>query len=55
MNLTIPGRAADVRAAYQVGFQDDAALLAFTLPTSDVDRFIQGLKPVSPLEHRALP
>lgn len=42
MNVTIPARAADLRAAYQRGFQDDNVLLAFTLPKSDTRAFIRS-------------
>jgi hypothetical protein len=55
MNVTIPARATDLRAAYQRGFQDDNVLLVFTLPRSDIDAFIRTLDLESPLLHRDAP
>ncbi|MEU2711170.1 hypothetical protein [Streptomyces sp. NPDC007205] len=55
MNVTLPARAADLRAAYQRGFQDDGVLLAFTLPNADTKAFIRKLRPESPLLHRNTP
>ncbi|MFJ9863136.1 hypothetical protein [Streptomyces sp. NPDC101165] len=55
MNVTIPARATDLRAAYQKGFQDDGLLLAFTLPKADTEAFVRKLDPDSPLSHRAAP
>ncbi|MEU9439486.1 hypothetical protein AB0D42_00870 [Streptomyces sp. NPDC048304] len=55
MNVTIPAQAADLRAAYQRGFQDDNVLLAFTLPKSDTRAFIRKLDLESPLLHRDVP
>lgn len=55
MNVTIPARATDLRAAYQRGFQDDGVLLAFTLPKADTKAFIAKLGPESSLLHRNAP
>jgi hypothetical protein len=55
MNLSIPPRAADVRAAQQRGFQDDGLLLAFTLPEAETEALIRELDPDTPLTHRARP
>ncbi|GHE24083.1 hypothetical protein GCM10018787_53000 [Streptomyces thermodiastaticus] len=54
MNVTIPPRAAGLRAAWQRGFQSDTVLLAFTLPRSDTAAFLRALRPSS-LAHRDAP
>lgn len=55
MGVTVPEGAADPRAAYRHGFQDDGLLLAFTLPTADVDAFVATLRPEEELLTRAAP
>ncbi|MFF2661367.1 hypothetical protein ACFVUH_28880 [Kitasatospora sp. NPDC058032] len=46
VRVGIPAAAADVRWAYQNGFQDDLAVLAFRLPQAGLEDFKSGL-PVS--------
>ncbi|MFJ8846510.1 hypothetical protein ACIRFF_26835 [Streptomyces cyaneofuscatus] len=55
LDIELPAKAADRRAAYQHGFQDDQLLLAFTLPTSKVDAFIEQLGPERELRQRDKP
>ncbi|MEH0548444.1 hypothetical protein QA802_36885 [Streptomyces sp. B21-105] len=55
MNIQLPSKAADIRAARQNGFQDDGLLLAFTLPTSGVDGFVKQLRPERELRQRDEP
>ncbi|MFE2600797.1 hypothetical protein ACFXCZ_30595 [Streptomyces sp. NPDC059396] len=55
LGVKIPAKATDRRAAYQNGFQDDGLLLAFTLPTPDVDAFIGELAPENALTQRDKP
>ncbi|MGW7265979.1 hypothetical protein [Streptomyces sp. NPDC054842] len=55
MNVDLPSRAADIRAARQNGFQDDGLLLAFTLPTSAVHGFVEKLRPERELRQRDEP
>lgn len=55
LDIEVPAQATDRRAAYQHGFQDDQLLLAFTLPTSKVDAFIEQLGPERELRQRDKP
>ncbi|MEU3299953.1 hypothetical protein ABZ729_09040 [Streptomyces sp. NPDC006678] len=55
MNIDLPSKAADIRAAHQNGFQDDGLLLAFTLPTSGVNAFVEQLRPERELRQRDEP
>ncbi|WP_431772811.1 hypothetical protein [Streptomyces cucumeris] len=55
MHIDVPTQATDRRAAYQIGFQDDGLLLAFTVPTAKVDPFVKGLGPDVELEKREKP
>jgi hypothetical protein len=55
MNIDLPSKAADIRAARQNGFQDDGLLLAFTLPTSGVNAFVEQLRPERELRQRDEP
>jgi hypothetical protein len=55
MNIDLPSKATDTRAARQNGFQDDGLLLAFTLPTSGVDGFVERLRPERELRQRDEP
>ncbi|MFH7598330.1 hypothetical protein WDV06_25020 [Streptomyces racemochromogenes] len=52
LQVGVPASASDLRSAYQKGFQDDALLLAFVLPTADVDAFLAQLKPQEPVKAR---
>jgi hypothetical protein len=55
MNVDLPSKAADIRAARQNGFQDDGLLLAFTVPTSGVNGFVERLRPERELRQRDEP
>ncbi|NBM19022.1 hypothetical protein [Streptomyces sp. GC420] len=55
MDIELPAKATDPRAARQNGFQDDGLLLAFTLPTSETDAFVEQLKPERELRERDKP
>ncbi|MFJ8213304.1 hypothetical protein [Streptomyces sp. NPDC096033] len=50
LQVGVPASASDLRSAYQKGFQDDALLLAFVLPTADVDGFLAELKTQEPVK-----
>ncbi|WP_329379957.1 hypothetical protein OG625_13970 [Streptomyces sp. NBC_01351] len=55
LHLQLPATASDARAGQRRQFQDDALLLAFTLPTGDVDAFLTQLKPEQPVQPRKTP
>jgi hypothetical protein len=55
MNIDLPAEATDTRATRQNGFQDDGLLLAFTLPTSETDAFVEQLGPERELRQRDEP
>ncbi|WP_146063545.1 hypothetical protein [Streptomyces sp. SM11] len=54
LGVRTPEVASDVRAGYRKG-QDDALLLAFVVPSGDVDGFLAGLDPEEPVEERVVP
>ncbi len=55
LHVAVPATATEVRAAHQKGFQDDGLLLAFVLPSSEVDGFVAQLAPERPLRTRQEP
>ncbi|MFD9079406.1 hypothetical protein [Streptomyces erythrochromogenes] len=55
LRLQLPTTTSDARAAQQRHFQDDGLLLAFTVPTGDVDAFLTRLKPEQPVQPRKTP
>lgn len=55
MNIELPAKATDARAAVQSGLQDDGLLLVFTLPASGVDDFVEQLGPERELRRRDEP
>ncbi|MGW0395841.1 hypothetical protein ACWDYJ_34220 [Streptomyces sp. NPDC003042] len=55
LRLQLPANATDAKAAQQRGFQGDGLLLAFVLPTSEVDAFLTQLKPEEPVQPRRIP
>ncbi|MFE5852101.1 hypothetical protein ACFQ61_02585 [Streptomyces sp. NPDC056500] len=55
LHVKVPHGAGDLRAARHEGFQDDGLLLAFTLPNSKVDEFLDQLAPDAPLRQRDEP
>lgn len=54
LGVRVPDVASDVRAGHRTG-QDDGLLLAFVVPSGDVDGFLAGLDPEEPVEERAVP
>ncbi|MER6312808.1 hypothetical protein ABT237_03410 [Streptomyces sp. NPDC001581] len=55
LHLQLPAVASDARAAQQRRFQDDGLLVAFSMPTGDVDAFLAQLKPEQPVQPRKTP
>ncbi|MEU8546363.1 hypothetical protein AB0C81_05075 [Streptomyces roseoverticillatus] len=55
LHVTVPATATEAKAAHQKGFQDDGLLLAFVLPSSEVDGFVARLAPERPLRTRQDP
>ncbi|MFJ3201691.1 hypothetical protein [Streptomyces sp. NPDC086989] len=49
LQVQVPATATDARAARHKGFQDDGLILAFVLPTDEVDGFLDRLRPERPL------
>ncbi|MFJ9108705.1 hypothetical protein [Streptomyces sp. NPDC102283] len=54
LGVRVPGTATDVRAGHRKG-QDDGLLLAFVVPSGDVDGLLAGLDPQEPVEARSVP
>jgi hypothetical protein len=52
LGVTVPETATEGKGARQKGFQDDVLLLAFVLPDSAVDGFVDGLEPENELIQR---
>ncbi|MEU3467038.1 hypothetical protein ABZ716_03880 [Streptomyces sp. NPDC006687] len=50
LRVPVPAAARELKAGYQKGFQEDQLLLAFVLPTADVDGFLERLKPEQPVK-----
>ncbi|MFF5976463.1 hypothetical protein ACFY7C_33665 [Streptomyces sp. NPDC012769] len=55
LRVRVPSTAVEVKAAHWEGLQDDGLILAFVLPTGEVDPFIAQLKPEAPLTLRERP
>lgn len=55
LRVPLPKTAAEAKAARLDGFQDDSLIMAFVLPTGEVDGFVAGLKPEQPLRLREQP
>jgi hypothetical protein len=55
LNVQVPAVATDAKAAHLQGLQDDGLIMAFVLPTGEVDTFVAQLKPEEPLSLRAQP
>ncbi|MCF3106511.1 hypothetical protein IPZ58_33835 [Streptomyces roseoverticillatus] len=55
LHVAVPAAATEVKAAHQKGFQDDGLLLAFVLPSGEVDGFVAQLAPERPLRTRQEP
>ncbi|MFF4366104.1 hypothetical protein [Streptomyces sp. NPDC001594] len=50
LQVVVPASASDLRSAYRKGLQDDTLLLAFVLPTPDVEGFLARLDPQEPVK-----
>ncbi|MFE6911857.1 hypothetical protein [Streptomyces erythrochromogenes] len=55
LGVQLPEAATEAKAAHLQGLQDDGLILAFVLPTADVDAFVGRLKPELPLRLREQP
>ncbi|MBZ9597399.1 hypothetical protein NRK68_19555 [Streptomyces yangpuensis] len=55
LGVRLPETATEAKAAHLQGVQDDGLILAFVLPTADVDAFVDALKPERPLGLRQQP
>lgn len=55
LHVRLPGAATEAKAAYLEGLQDDGLIMAFVLPTGEVDEFVAQLKPENPLSLRERP
>ncbi|MEU7555198.1 hypothetical protein AB0B01_23135 [Streptomyces sp. NPDC044571] len=55
LQVQVPATATEAKAAHLNGLQDDSLILAFVLPTAEVDGFVAGLKPEAPLRLREQP
>ncbi|MEU3050487.1 hypothetical protein [Streptomyces sp. NPDC006984] len=52
LHVRIPATATEAKAAHLAGLQDDGLIMAFVLPTAEVDAFVAQLKPEEPLSLR---
>ncbi|MFE2559195.1 hypothetical protein ACFXGT_24830 [Streptomyces sp. NPDC059352] len=55
LHVRMPATATEAKAAHLAGFQDDGLIMAFVLPTTEVDGFVAQLKPEEPLSMREQP
>ncbi|WP_449485528.1 hypothetical protein [Streptomyces avidinii] len=55
LRVRVPATASESKAARLEGLQDDGLIMAFVLPSGEVDEFVAGLKPERPLGLRAEP
>ncbi|MEU4123005.1 hypothetical protein [Streptomyces virginiae] len=55
LGVQLPEAATEAKAGHLQGLQDDGLILAFVLPTADVDAFVDRLKPERPLGLREQP
>ncbi|MFF4456436.1 hypothetical protein [Streptomyces goshikiensis] len=55
LRVRLPATATEPKAAHLEGLQDDSLIMAFVLPTSEVDGFVAELKPEEPLRLREQP
>ncbi|MFD3699056.1 hypothetical protein ACFWUZ_23440 [Streptomyces sp. NPDC058646] len=55
LRVGVPGAATEVKAAHWEGLQDDSLILAFVLPSGEVDAFVAQLEPEEPLRLREQP
>ncbi|MBT2543758.1 hypothetical protein J7E99_24440 [Streptomyces sp. ISL-44] len=55
LHVQLPEAATEAKAAHLEGLQDDGLIMAFVLPTGEVDTFVAQLKPEQPLSLREQP
>ncbi|WMX44395.1 hypothetical protein RGF97_05350 [Streptomyces roseicoloratus] len=55
LHVQVPATATEAKAAHLAGLQDDGLIMAFVLPTAEVDDFVAQLKPEEPLSLREQP
>lgn len=55
LRVQVPAAATESKAAHLEGLQDDGLIMAFVLPTAEVDGFVAQLEPEQPLGLRAQP
>ncbi|MFB6946958.1 hypothetical protein ACFWGL_34595 [Streptomyces sp. NPDC060286] len=55
LHVQLPAAATAAKAAHLEGLQDDGLIMAFVLPTGEVDKFVAQLKPEEPLSLREQP
>ncbi|WP_329111996.1 hypothetical protein [Streptomyces sp. NBC_01353] len=55
LHVQVPAAATETKAAHLQGLQDDGLIMAFALPTGEVDKFVAQLKPEEPLSLREQP
>ncbi|GGR45984.1 hypothetical protein GCM10010282_43530 [Streptomyces roseolus] len=55
LRVRVPATATQAKAAHLAGLQDDGLIMAFVLPTAEVDDFVAQLKPEEPLSLRERP
>lgn len=55
LRVRVPAAATEAKAAHLEGVQDDGLIMAFVLPTGEVDAFVEQLKPERPLGLRERP
>ncbi|WP_060179409.1 hypothetical protein [Streptomyces sp. IMTB 1903] len=55
LHVRLPAAATEAKAAHWEGLQDDGLIMAFVLPTDEVDTFVAQLKPEQPLSLREQP
>ncbi|MDI9884523.1 hypothetical protein QMZ92_08940 [Streptomyces sp. HNM0645] len=55
LHVRVPATATATKAAHWAGLQDDGLIMAFVLPTAEVDGFVAQLKPEEPLSLRGQP
>lgn len=55
LRVELPAAATGAKAAHLDGLQDDGLIMAFVLPTGEVDAFVAQLRPEEPLGLREQP
>ncbi|MFE5731714.1 hypothetical protein ACFQ7A_12530 [Streptomyces sp. NPDC056528] len=55
LRVRVPATTTEAKAAHLAGLQDDGLIMAFVLPTTEVEGFVAQLKPEEPLSLRERP